>query len=172
MSGQLVRGRLVVTRWGAQSPALSKGALHVDGGIVREVGPFDELRRRHPAAEEIGDGRTEFKCAPPVRERRNQDEQQGPEQEEVPPADVESDEARHDSLGAQPQLPKFPLPQGRLTLACCRTEDTAVHVFQFIGERTAAAAHHRLGRLQQRFQLIILRQPAVPHTAERRHPLR
>ena len=56
MSGQLIRGRLVVTRWGAQSPAIEKGALHVDGGIVKEVGPFDELRRRHPVAEEIGDG--------------------------------------------------------------------------------------------------------------------
>ena len=56
MSGQLVRGRLVVTRWGAPSPAIEKGALHVEGGIVREVGPFDELRRRHPAAEVVGDG--------------------------------------------------------------------------------------------------------------------
>lgn len=56
MSGQLIRGRLVVTRWGPQSLAIEKGALHVDGGIVKEVGPFDELRRRHPAAEEVGDG--------------------------------------------------------------------------------------------------------------------
>lgn len=56
MSGQLVRGRLVVTRWGAQSPTIEKGALHVDGGIVKEVGPIDELRRRHPDTEEIGDG--------------------------------------------------------------------------------------------------------------------
>jgi cytosine/adenosine deaminase-related metal-dependent hydrolase len=56
MSGQLIRGRLVVTRWAAQAPAIEKGALHVEGGIVREVGPFDELRRRHSAAEEVGDG--------------------------------------------------------------------------------------------------------------------
>jgi cytosine/adenosine deaminase-related metal-dependent hydrolase len=56
MSGQLMRGRLVVTRWSGQSPAVEEGALHVEGGIVREVGPFDELRRRHPAAEEVGDG--------------------------------------------------------------------------------------------------------------------
>lgn len=56
MSGQLIRGRLVVTRWGAQSRAIEGGALHVDGGIVKEAGPFGELRRRHPAAEEVGDG--------------------------------------------------------------------------------------------------------------------
>ncbi len=56
MTGQLIRGRLVVTRWGAQSSAIEMGALHVVDGIVREVGPFDELRRRDPAAQEIGDG--------------------------------------------------------------------------------------------------------------------
>jgi 5-methylthioadenosine/S-adenosylhomocysteine deaminase len=56
MSGQLVRGRLVVTRWGAQPAAVEKGALLVEGGMVKEVGPFDELRRRHPAAETVGDG--------------------------------------------------------------------------------------------------------------------
>lgn len=56
MSGQLIRGRLVVTRWGAQSAAIEGGALHIDDGIVKEVGPFDDLRRRHPAAEVIGDG--------------------------------------------------------------------------------------------------------------------
>src|SRR5580704_17039276 len=56
MSGQLVRGRLVVTRWGGESRAIENGALHVDGGIVKEVGPFDELRRRHPDVQEIGDG--------------------------------------------------------------------------------------------------------------------
>src|SRR5580698_5954846 len=56
MSGQLVRGRLVVTRWGAQPSSIEKGALHVDGGVVKEVGPYNELRQRHPAAEEVGDG--------------------------------------------------------------------------------------------------------------------
>lgn len=56
MSGQLVRGRLLVIRWGAQFLAIEKGALHVEDGVVKEVGPFDELRRRHPAVQEIGDG--------------------------------------------------------------------------------------------------------------------
>lgn len=56
MAEQLIRGRLVVTRWGAEARTVEKGALHVEGGVVREVGPFDELRRRHPAAEEVGDG--------------------------------------------------------------------------------------------------------------------
>lgn len=56
MNSQLVRGRLLVTRWQTPSPAIDKGALLVEGGIVKEVGPYDELRRRHPAAEEIGDG--------------------------------------------------------------------------------------------------------------------
>jgi cytosine/adenosine deaminase-related metal-dependent hydrolase len=54
MSGQLVRGRLVVTRWGA--PAIENGALLVDDGVVKEVSPFDALRRRHPDAEAVGDG--------------------------------------------------------------------------------------------------------------------
>ena len=56
MSGQLVRGRLVVTRWGAQPSSIEQAALHVDGGVVKEVGPYNELRRRHPTAEEVGDG--------------------------------------------------------------------------------------------------------------------
>src|SRR5262245_51134658 len=56
MSGQLIRGRLLVTRWGAAASAIEKAALFVDGGTVREVGPIDALRQRHPDAQEIGDG--------------------------------------------------------------------------------------------------------------------
>jgi len=56
MSSQLVRSRLLVARWGAKPPAIERGAVYIQDGVVREVGPFDELRRRHPAAEEIGDG--------------------------------------------------------------------------------------------------------------------
>jgi 5-methylthioadenosine/S-adenosylhomocysteine deaminase len=55
MNGRLVRSRLLVTRWGAE-PALEGAVAFTDDGVVKEVGPFSELRRRHPAAEEIGDG--------------------------------------------------------------------------------------------------------------------
>ncbi|HUN52897.1 MAG TPA: hypothetical protein VMU42_17360, partial [Candidatus Sulfotelmatobacter sp.] len=56
MSGQLVRSRLLVTRWGAAHAALADGAVYIEAGRVRETGPHAELRGRHPAAEEIGDG--------------------------------------------------------------------------------------------------------------------
>jgi cytosine/adenosine deaminase-related metal-dependent hydrolase len=45
----------LVTRWGAE-PALEGGAAFTEDGVVKEVGSFAELRRRHPAAEEVGDG--------------------------------------------------------------------------------------------------------------------
>ncbi len=56
MSGQLVRSRLLVTRWGAERGTLDGGAIYVEDGRVSEIGPPGELRRRHPDAEEIGDG--------------------------------------------------------------------------------------------------------------------
>jgi 5-methylthioadenosine/S-adenosylhomocysteine deaminase len=56
MSGQLVRSRLLVTRWGAEHVPLQGGALFVEDGRVAEIGSLEELRRHHPAAEQIGDG--------------------------------------------------------------------------------------------------------------------
>jgi 5-methylthioadenosine/S-adenosylhomocysteine deaminase len=56
MSGRLIRSRLLIARWGAQHRALEGGSLYIDAGTVREIGPFEELRRRHPEAEEVGDG--------------------------------------------------------------------------------------------------------------------
>jgi len=56
MSGQLVRSRLLVTRWGAEHAVLEGGALYVEDGRVEEIGSIEELRRGHPATEEIGDG--------------------------------------------------------------------------------------------------------------------
>jgi 5-methylthioadenosine/S-adenosylhomocysteine deaminase len=46
----------LVTGWGTQYTTLERGAVYIDAGIVREIGPFEDLRRRYPAAEEIGDG--------------------------------------------------------------------------------------------------------------------
>jgi 5-methylthioadenosine/S-adenosylhomocysteine deaminase len=56
MNGHLVRSRLLVTGWDAEAAAIEGGALYIEGGIVREIGPFPELHSRRPAAEEIGDG--------------------------------------------------------------------------------------------------------------------
>ncbi len=52
---RLVRGRWVVT--GAFDPVLADGALLVEGGQVREVGPWPTLRARVPAAEVLGGDR-------------------------------------------------------------------------------------------------------------------
>jgi cytosine/adenosine deaminase-related metal-dependent hydrolase len=56
MNRQLVRGRLVVTRWGADGATVESGAIYIEDGIVRETGRFGALQRRHPDAEPIGDG--------------------------------------------------------------------------------------------------------------------
>ena len=56
MSRQLERGRLVVTRWGADGATVESGAIYIEDGIVREIGHFGALQRRHPDAEPIGDG--------------------------------------------------------------------------------------------------------------------
>ena len=55
-SGRLVRSRLLLSRWEAKHPPVEAGTLFIDEDIIREVGSFDELRRRHPDAEQIGDG--------------------------------------------------------------------------------------------------------------------
>ena len=56
MKRQLVRGRLLVTRWGAESAALERGAVYIEDGIVKETGPFEPLLRLHPESETVGDG--------------------------------------------------------------------------------------------------------------------
>src|SRR2546426_1768143 len=56
MHRQVVRGRLVVTRWGAESGTIEDGAVYAEGGIVRETGPFAVLAKRHPGSETVGDG--------------------------------------------------------------------------------------------------------------------
>jgi cytosine/adenosine deaminase-related metal-dependent hydrolase len=46
----------LVTGWSTQQPAIENGALYIDAEVVQEVGPFEEVRSRHPAAEMVGDG--------------------------------------------------------------------------------------------------------------------
>ena len=52
----LVRGRHVVCRVTGKSSAeiVDDGAVAVDGGAILEIGPIDDMRRKHPAAEVIG----------------------------------------------------------------------------------------------------------------------
>jgi 5-methylthioadenosine/S-adenosylhomocysteine deaminase len=56
MNRQVVRSRLVVTRWDAKSAALQRGAVYIENGAVKETGPFESLLRLHPESETIGDG--------------------------------------------------------------------------------------------------------------------
>ena len=59
MAATLVRGRYVLVRaeLDGSSQVLSDGAVAHEGGAVTDVGGFDELRRKHPEAEVVGNGR-------------------------------------------------------------------------------------------------------------------
>ena len=59
MAATLVRGRYVLVRaeLDGSSLVLSDGAVAHEGGVVTDVGGFEDLRRRHPEAEVIGNGR-------------------------------------------------------------------------------------------------------------------
>jgi cytosine/adenosine deaminase-related metal-dependent hydrolase len=54
-SGQLVRGRFVVRRWGPPASIVERGALYVEDGTVRAVDSYDVLRDRYPNAAVLGD---------------------------------------------------------------------------------------------------------------------
>lgn len=56
MMRQIVRGRLVVTRWAAADRAIEDGAVYIEDGIVQETGPFTTLSQRHLGSETVGDG--------------------------------------------------------------------------------------------------------------------
>jgi len=56
MHRQVVRGRLVVTRWAAEGGTIEDGAVYAEDGIVRETGLFATLTKRHPGSETVGDG--------------------------------------------------------------------------------------------------------------------
>lgn len=53
---QIVRGRLVVTRWGAAGGPIVDGGVYVEDGLVRDAGPFTAIAQRHPGCETIGNG--------------------------------------------------------------------------------------------------------------------
>ena len=54
-SGQLIRGRFVVGRWGPPSHIVEHGAVYVENGAVAAIDAWDGLRRRFPNAEVLGD---------------------------------------------------------------------------------------------------------------------
>jgi len=54
-SGQLVRGRFVVRRWGPPASIVERGALYVEDGTVRAVDSYDVLRDLYPNAAVLGD---------------------------------------------------------------------------------------------------------------------
>ena len=53
---QIIRGRVVVTRWGGGAQPMRDGAVYVEDAFVRDAGPFTALVQRHSGSETIGDG--------------------------------------------------------------------------------------------------------------------
>jgi 5-methylthioadenosine/S-adenosylhomocysteine deaminase len=56
MRRQIIRGRLLVTRWAAEGKAIADGAVYAEDGIVRDTGVFKALAKRYPGSETVGDG--------------------------------------------------------------------------------------------------------------------
>ena len=55
MATSLIRGKYLVARGGAESSTvITDGALFQRDGLIEDVGPYDELKARHAADEEIG----------------------------------------------------------------------------------------------------------------------
>jgi 5-methylthioadenosine/S-adenosylhomocysteine deaminase len=53
---QIVRGRLVVTRWRAAGGPIVDGAVYIEDGRVQDVGAFGALAQRHSGSKIVGDG--------------------------------------------------------------------------------------------------------------------
>ena len=52
----IVRGRWVVTGWGPDDAVLADGALQIREGRVAALGPYADVRARHPDSPVLGDG--------------------------------------------------------------------------------------------------------------------
>lgn len=59
MAASLVRGRSILVRAERDGTlrTVDDGAFYQEEGVIREVGPYQELKARHEDAEEVGDGR-------------------------------------------------------------------------------------------------------------------
>ncbi len=55
-TGKLVRGRYVVADPRRPETILANGAIHIEEDRIVALGPYDELRRQQPLAQEIGSG--------------------------------------------------------------------------------------------------------------------